>query len=67
MKDGGSWNEQFCIKMVVYTNHKDIGTLCCIFSAIAKVTGICYSIIICMALAQFGNQILGGNHQLYKC
>ncbi len=47
-------------------NHKDIGTLYCIFSAIARIMGTCFSVLIRIELAQPGNQILGGNHQLYN-
>lgn len=46
-------------------NHEDIGTLYRSFSVISKVMEICFSIVICMKLAQYGNQNLGGNHQLY--
>ncbi|KAG9438654.1 hypothetical protein H6P81_021397 [Aristolochia fimbriata] len=45
---------------------KDIGTLYFIFGAIAGVMGTCFSVLIRMELARPGDQILGGNHQLYN-
>jgi len=56
----------FAQRWLFSTNHKDIGILYCIFSAIVGVMGICFLVVIRMELAQLGNQILGGNHQLYN-
>jgi hypothetical protein len=37
-----------------------------ILAAFAGVLGTCFSVLIRMELAQPGNQVLGGNHQLYN-
>ncbi|KAI3918003.1 hypothetical protein MKW98_000237 [Papaver atlanticum] len=53
-------------RWIFFTNHKDIGTLYFIFGAIAGVMGTCFPVLIHMELTRPGDQILGGNHQLYN-
>lgn len=48
------------------TNHKDIGTLYLIFGIFSGLVGTSLSLIIRFELAFPGDQILGGNYQLYN-
>ena len=53
-------------RWLLSTNHKDIGSMYLIFSILAGIAGLLFSIIIRMQLAHPGGTVLGGNHQLYN-
>jgi cytochrome c oxidase subunit I len=48
------------------TNHKDIGTMYIIYAVIAGLLGAFFSIALRAELMEPGNQIFGGNYQLYN-
>jgi len=55
----------FTQRWLFSTNHKNIGTLHCIFSTISGKMGTCFSILIRMKIAH-GNQIFDEIYRLYN-
>ena len=53
-------------RWVFSTNHKDIGTMYLIFAIASGLIGGLFSFIFRLELMQPGDQILGGNHQLFN-
>jgi len=56
----------FVARWLCSTNHKDIGTLYLIFAVTMGIVGGAMSVIFRMELAEPGNQVLGGDHQLFN-
>ena len=56
----------FFVRWFCSTNHKDIGTLYLIFAVIAGLIGGAMSVVFRMELQTPGDQVLGGDHQLFN-
>ncbi|MCP4053699.1 MAG: cytochrome c oxidase subunit 1 [Mesoflavibacter sp.] len=57
---------KWCSRWLFSTNHKDIGTLYLILGGFSSVLGTAISVIVRLELANPGNQLLAGNHQLFN-
>jgi cytochrome c oxidase subunit 1 len=53
-------------RFVYSTNHKDIGTMYLVFAFVAGMIGMAESVIFRAELMVPGDQVLGGDHQLYN-
>ncbi|MBL8690437.1 MAG: cytochrome c oxidase subunit I [Rhodospirillaceae bacterium] len=56
----------FFVRWFCSTNHKDIGTLYLIFAVVAGLIGGAMSVVFRMELQTPGDQVLGGDHQLFN-